>query len=84
MSYSLAGRRRFLAVHGGFLEVIEDRVRVLADLAERGEEIDLSRARADLEKAEAELSNPAPGTDPAEALAAMARARARISAAEQR
>ena len=84
LSYTLAGRRRFLAVHGGFMEVMEDRVRVLADLAERAEEIDVARARDDLERAEAAMASAAPDADPAVALAAFERAQARIAAAEQK
>lgn len=39
------------AVHGGFLSVAEDRVTVLAETAERAEEIDVTRAEAALEQA---------------------------------
>jgi len=39
-------REEELAVHGGFLEVRDDRVTVLADAAERVEEIDIERAEA--------------------------------------
>jgi len=38
------GEEEELAVHGGFLEVRDDRVTVLADAAERAEEIDVERA----------------------------------------
>ena len=39
------GPRKVLAIHGGFVEVLPDHIRVLADLAERAEEIDLDKAR---------------------------------------
>jgi F0F1-type ATP synthase epsilon subunit len=39
-----------LAVYGGFVEVQPDRVRILADFAERKEEINLEEARAQLSK----------------------------------
>ncbi|NLT74545.1 MAG: ATP synthase F1 subunit epsilon [Chloroflexi bacterium] len=39
------------AVGGGFVEVVDDAVTVLADTAERAEEIDLRRAEDDLERA---------------------------------
>ena len=39
-----------LAVYGGFIEVQPDRVRILADFAERREEINLEEARAQLGK----------------------------------
>lgn len=40
-----------MAVSGGFLQVFENEVTVLADAAERAEEIDVDRARAALERA---------------------------------
>src|SRR5438132_12225578 len=43
------------AVHGGFVEVYEDRVTVLAPLAEVAEEIDVDLARRGAEEAEAQL-----------------------------
>src|SRR5947209_19460204 len=42
--YRVHGEERILAVAGGFLEVRPDRVVVLADVAERAEEIDQQRA----------------------------------------
>ncbi|MDQ2679343.1 MAG: ATP synthase F1 subunit epsilon [Actinomycetota bacterium] len=44
-----------VAVHGGFVEVSNDRVTILSDVAELQEQIDVSRAQAALAKAEAEL-----------------------------
>ena len=76
------GKKRYISIHGGFVEVLEDHVRVLADAAERAEEIDLQRARAALERAQEEGLNPALGVDPGSALLAMARAQARIATAE--
>lgn len=84
LSYEVGGKRRYLCVHSGFVEVLPDRVRVLADVAERAEEIDLERARRALQRAREQLINPALGVDPAEALEAMSRAQARITAAEQK
>jgi F-type H+-transporting ATPase subunit epsilon len=84
LSYQAGGKRRYLAVHGGFLEVLPDHVRVLADLAERGEEIDVARAKADLERAQEQLGNSSLGVEPAVALESVARAEARIAAAEQK
>ncbi|MGI5862946.1 MAG: F0F1 ATP synthase subunit epsilon [Myxococcales bacterium] len=45
LSFELEGRPRRYAIGGGFIEVSEDRVRVLADTAEAAEEIDLERAQ---------------------------------------
>jgi len=82
LTYVVGGRKQYLAVHGGFLEIAEDHVRVLADTAERSDEIDIDRAKAALQRAQEEGINPALGVDPAAALEAVARAQARISTAE--
>jgi F-type H+-transporting ATPase subunit epsilon len=78
------GKKRYLSIHQGFLEVLEDHVRVLADVAERAEEIDVQRAKAALQRAQEEGLNPALGVDPGAALLAMERAQARLEAAEQK
>jgi F-type H+-transporting ATPase subunit epsilon len=39
------GAQQLLAVHGGFFQVMNDRATVLADAAERPQEIDVERAR---------------------------------------
>jgi F-type H+-transporting ATPase subunit epsilon len=84
MYFEVGGRRWYLAVHGGFLEVLGDQVRILADKAERAEEIDVERARADLKRAQEEVFNASLGVDPAFALGAMASAQARLDAAEKK
>ena len=83
LDYVAGGQRRYLAVAGGFLEVLPGHVRVLADVAERAEEIDAARARAALQRAQQEVGKIG-GEDPAVALAAMERAQARIAAAERK
>ncbi|MGD0772985.1 MAG: F0F1 ATP synthase subunit epsilon [Candidatus Solibacter sp.] len=82
LTYVSDGKKRYLSIHGGFVEVLEDHVRVLADVAERAEEIDVQRARLALQRAQEEGLNPALGVDPGAALLAMARAQARIATAE--
>ncbi len=84
LTYVLNGKKRYLSIHQGFLEVLEDHVRVLADVAERAEEIDVQRAQAALQRAQQEGLNPALGVDPGAALLAVARAQARIEAAAQK
>lgn len=84
LSYTAAGRKRYLSVQGGFVEVLENHVRVLANAAERAEEIDVERAREDLRRAQEQVINPSLGVDPAVALDAMAWAQARVDAAAQR
>jgi len=70
------------AAHGGFLSVSDDNVTILTEIAELSGEIDIDRARAALERAtNASLDD---GEDAADtAVAAAARARARLAAAGQ-
>jgi F-type H+-transporting ATPase subunit epsilon len=82
LSYSVTGKQRYLAVDGGFLEILDDRVRVLADSAETAEQIDVERARAELRAAQERLTGA--DTDPAVALHDVARAQSRIDAAEKK
>jgi F-type H+-transporting ATPase subunit epsilon len=84
LSYKSGGREHYLAVLGGFVEVREDHVRVLADSAEKPEEIDIEKARAEQSRAQLAVNNPALGLDPAEAVARVLRAQARINVAERR
>jgi len=84
LNFEAGGKRWYLAVHGGYIEVLDDHVRVLADAAERAEEIDIERAKADMKKAEEQVFNASLGVDPALALNAMARAQARLDAAAQK
>ena len=65
------------AVHGGFLSVTDEGVRILAEVAELGRDIDPGRARAALDRAR----SADPG-DP-EAAAARRRAETRLRAAGQ-
>ncbi|HYG12142.1 MAG TPA: F0F1 ATP synthase subunit epsilon [Pyrinomonadaceae bacterium] len=52
LSYTQGATTRRLHVSGGFVEVSDDRVAVLAELAERPEEIDAARARSERDQAE--------------------------------
>jgi len=84
LTYSSGGRRRALSVHGGFIEVLPEHVRVLANQAERAEDINVEKAKADLKRAQDQLNNPASGVEPAVALDSVALAQSRIEAAEKR
>ncbi len=84
LSYLVGGRRRSLSIQGGLAEVLPGNVRVLANLAERAEEVDVERARRDLTRAQEQVINPALGVDPAVALDAMAWAQARVDTAQQK
>ncbi len=82
LTYSADGTQKVLAVYGGFVEVLPDRVRVLADLAEPKEEIDLAAAQTELKEAQKEVENMQGGAaDPAVALDQAMRAQAKVDAA---
>lgn len=66
-----------IAVHGGFVEVGENKVSILSDAAELSEEIDVDRARRAMQRAEDRLRE----EHDAEAIAALSRAHARLRAA---
>jgi F-type H+-transporting ATPase subunit epsilon len=73
-----------MAISGGFLEVRPDRVIVLADSAERAEEIDVARAEAAKKRAEERLRDrKVEGLDETRAEASLRRAIARLSVAEK-
>jgi F-type H+-transporting ATPase subunit epsilon len=55
LSYSSVGVEKKLAVHFGFAEINQDKITVLANVAEFGEEIDLKRSKSAQAKAESEL-----------------------------
>jgi len=84
LTYTTPGERLFsIAISGGFLEIHNNVVRVLTDVAERGHEIDVSRAEQALKRAQDAIINPALGVDIASALTAVRRAQARIDAARK-
>ena len=83
LTYEEAGAKKVLAVYGGFVEVLPDRVRVLTDFSEPKEEIDLAAAQAELSAALKEVDNIQAGAaDPAVALDQAMRAQARVDAAK--
>ena len=73
-----------LAISGGFLEVRNSRVLVLADTAERAEEIDVERAQAAQERAKHLLAENVGTADLAQAEAALRRSRVRLRVARRR
>ena len=61
--YRVGQRKHYLAIAFGFVEVLPDRVTVLAQIAERAEDIDIARAEAAKRRADERLSRPAPEVD---------------------
>ena len=57
LSYRRGDRTRYLAVTWGYCEVLSDQVIVLAERAERAEEVDRERAQASMERARKRLSS---------------------------
>ena len=54
--YRIGQDKQYLAISGGFVEVLPDRVTVLAQIAERAEDIDVARAEAAKKRAEERLA----------------------------
>jgi F-type H+-transporting ATPase subunit epsilon len=82
LTYRAGAEVKIVAVYGGFVEVLPDRVRVLADSAERKEEINLAAAHAELKEAQKGVDNIMAGAaDPAVALDQAMRAQAKVDAA---
>ena len=67
------------ALHEGFVEILKDRVTILAEVIEWPDEIDEERAEKSKERAEKRLSEKETGTDVDRATASLLRAMARIN-----
>lgn len=78
------GEKQRMAITGGFVEVADNKVSVLADTAELAAEIDVARAMAAKERAERRLREREANVDRARAEAALARAINRLKAAGAR
>lgn len=72
------------AVHGGFMEVLANKVIVMADTAERADEIDLARAEAARERVERRYRERPDGLDMARLQAALRRSKVRLKVARRR
>lgn len=76
------GKIKKIALSGGFMEVIYNEVRVLAETAEQGSEIDVLRAKAAKERAEKRLQLHDDNINSGRAEMAMRRAMTRLKAAD--
>jgi F-type H+-transporting ATPase subunit epsilon len=79
--YRKGSQRFHLAIAGGFLEVLPDKVTVLAQIAERAQDIDVARAERAKKRAEERLSKPAGEIDIERAQASLMRATVRLTVA---
>ena len=73
-----------VALSGGFMEIRDDKVTILADTAERSDEIDQARAEEARQKAANQLATREHDIDIASAMAALQRAQARLRVVERR
>ncbi|MSQ30078.1 MAG: ATP synthase F1 subunit epsilon [Dehalococcoidia bacterium] len=64
MVATVPGGVEAIAIHGGFLQIVDDEVSVLADAAEHVAQIDLERAEAARARAEARLTGRDPNIPP--------------------
>lgn len=80
ISYRNGNQTKRVVVAWGFAEVLQNKVTILAETAEKAEEIDTARAEAAKRKAEAELQKAGPEGNE-EAQAALERATARLEVA---
>jgi len=83
VSYRKGDRWTFLAVAWGFVEVLPNQVRILAETAERAQEIDLDRAMRARQRAEERISRGGDEVDYRRALVALERAVIRIQVAQK-
>jgi F-type H+-transporting ATPase subunit epsilon len=82
LTYHAGGRAYSCTAMGGFVEVLGDRAIVLADCAERAEEINVARAQAARDRAQKRLATPNDQSiDWKRAEAALARAQTRLQVA---
>ena len=77
------GEESVFSLSGGFLEVSDNVVTVLADAVEPKEKIDVERARQASERAKERLQTKSPEIDVARAQAALSRALSRIKVYEE-
>ena len=79
--YRQGNEKHYLAIAFGFAEVQPDRVTILAQIAERADEVDVSRAEAARKRAEARLRTPSADMDFERAKVALMKSLMRLQAA---
>ncbi len=84
LTYRREGRTTHLALAWGFAEILPDKVTILAETAERADEIDPGRAQQARDRAEERLKKLEPGTDLGRAASALQRAQTRLLVAAKK
>ncbi|MHC1744441.1 MAG: F0F1 ATP synthase subunit epsilon [Syntrophobacteraceae bacterium] len=84
LRFRVGSNTRFVAIMGGFAEVLPDHVTVLATAAEEATQIDVIRAKAARERAERRLKEAKDRFEFTRAQAALQRALARLRISERR
>lgn len=83
LTYRIGQQTTSLHVAFGFVEVLPDRVTVLAQVAERAEDIDIARAEAAKRRAEERIAKPVPEMDFERARIAMMKSIMRLQVASR-
>ena len=78
LKVSKEGEETNIAVSGGFLDVLKNVVTILADTAERAEDIDVERAEAALKRAQEKVNSSESDLDLERAIRALKRSQARV------
>ena len=78
------GEESFLALSGGYMEVLGNQVIILADAAEDVDEIDETRAQAAMEQAQQRIANRESDVELEQAVASLRRAQVRVTVARRR
>jgi len=79
--YRVGHDKHYLAIAGGFVEVLPDRVTVLAQIAERAPDIDVARAESAKKRAEERLAHPSRDVDLIRARVALMKSLIRLQVA---
>jgi F-type H+-transporting ATPase subunit epsilon len=83
MWYRVGQQKHYLAIAFGFAEVLPDRVTVLAQIAERAEDIDVTRAETAKQRAEQRVARPQAEMDFERARIALLKALTRLQVASR-
>ena len=84
ITYRNSGTTHHLSVAWGFAEVLPDKVTILAECAERAEDIDVKRAQESKQRAEERLKSGSTEVDYTRAEVALKRAETRLEVAEKK